>query len=232
MSISIMRLASWPAAISVLAIGLSLGASGRAQAGGPLNPLDFASLGAFPTATGGIHDRHQRYPHVDRARTGTILTGVVFNGIAVFDFDSINVLRPSSFTVTGSLPLAFLSRTDATIAGQIGGRCQGYTTPRPRWGTRGGGSPFPSGGGPGGGGAGQFGFGASGGGSGGGGGGFGGPGGAGAGLLRRCSWGPRRCRVWEPRGNNFKPAAAVVAAVAQLMVVAVVAPSRSAPLVP
>ena len=51
MRISIMRVASWPVAISVLAVGLLLGAAGRAQAG-PLNPLDFASLGAFPTAGG------------------------------------------------------------------------------------------------------------------------------------------------------------------------------------
>ena len=130
MSITIMRLASWPAAILVLAIGLLLGAGGRAQAAGPLNPLDFASLGAFPTATGGYTIDTSGTPTLTEPN-GTILTGVVSNGIAVFDFDLINVVGHSSFTVTGSLPLAFLSRTDATIAGQIGG-CPGLHNPRPR----------------------------------------------------------------------------------------------------
>jgi hypothetical protein len=193
MRISIMRVASRPVAILVLAVGLLLCAAGRAEAGA-LNPLDFASLGAFPTATGQFTINTSGTPTLTEPN-GTTLTGVVFNGIAVFDFDSINVLGSpgppippaQSFIATGSLPLALLSRTDAMIAGVINGSGQGTATGGPPVvpGGPGGGNGFifpgTPGGGPGGGGAGQLvtGIGAS----GGGGGGFGGPGGAGVGLL-------------------------------------------------
>jgi hypothetical protein len=189
MRISIMRVASRPVAILVLAVGLLLCAAGRAEAGA-LNPLDFASLGAFPTATGQFTINTSGTPTLTEPN-GTTLTGVVFNGIAVFDFDSINVLgspgppiAAQSFTASGSLPLALLSRTDARIAGVINGSGQGTATGGPPVvpGGPGGGNGanlFTPGGGPGGGGAGQFVAGAS----GGGGGGFGGHGGAGADLL-------------------------------------------------
>jgi hypothetical protein len=52
MKFVMLRFASRPVMVSVLAIGLWLGAAGRVQAD-PLNPLDFTSLGAFPTAPGG-----------------------------------------------------------------------------------------------------------------------------------------------------------------------------------
>jgi hypothetical protein len=189
MRISIMRVASRPVAIFVLAVGLLLGAAGRAEAG-PLNPLDFASLGAFPTATGQYTINTSGAPSLAEPN-GTIITGVVFNGIAVFDFDSINVLGNGpnlpplqSFIATGSLPLALLSRTDATIAGLIDGSGQVTATGIPPFvhggpGGGSGGAPFGGfpGGGPGGGTAGQLVPNV--GGSGGGGGGFGGPGGNG-----------------------------------------------------
>jgi hypothetical protein len=186
MRISIIRVASWPVAISVLAVGLLLGAAGRAEAG-PLNPLDFASLGAFPNASGPLTINTSGTPTLTEPN-GTTLTGVVFNGIAVFDFDSI-MLAPSPpvppVTASGSLPLALLSRTDALIAGVINVSGQGTGTGVPPFGGPGGpgggngANLFTPGGGPGGGGAGQFVAGAS----GGGGGGFGGHGGAGADLL-------------------------------------------------
>ena len=62
-----------------------MGAAGRAGAG-PLNPLDFASLGTFPTA-GGTYDFNTTGPN---PTLGTV-TGVVFDGIAVFDFNSITM---------------------------------------------------------------------------------------------------------------------------------------------
>ena len=144
MKIEMMRVASRRVAVSVLAVGLLLGASGRAR-GGPLNPLDFASLGAFPTVeTGGT------FYTIDTSGTptltgpgGTTITGVVYNGIAVFDFDSIKLGGPNSsgpgqvFTVTGSLPLALLSRTDATIAGTINASSPYFYIPGPGGGSGG-----------------------------------------------------------------------------------------------
>jgi PEP-CTERM motif len=173
-----------------LAVGLWLGAAGRARAG-PLNPLDFASLGAFPTAGGTYTINTSGTPTLTEP-DGTILTGIVFNGVAVFDFDSIRLgpIPPTNpppvlaqqFIATGSLPLALLSRTDAIIAGSIDGSGQGVGGPAlggPGGGN--GGSPFfGSGGGPGGGGAGGLLIGQNQPASGAGGGGFGGPGGAGA----------------------------------------------------
>jgi hypothetical protein len=166
-----MRVASRPVAISVLAVGLLLGAAGRAQAGA-LNPLDFASLGAFPTASGQYTINTSGTPTLTEPN-GTTLTGVVSNGIAVFDFDSIGSIG-QSFVATGSLPLALLSRTDALIVGPIDVSGQAFGTPGPGGGN---GGPMP-GGGPGAGGPGQVvpGIGVT----GGGGGGFIGPGGAGA----------------------------------------------------
>jgi hypothetical protein len=178
MRISIIRVASWPVAISVLAVGLMLGAAGRAEAG-PLNPLDFASLGAFPTAGGSYTINTSGTPTLTEPN-GTTLTGVVFNGIAVFDFDSIVVfpgIPPQSITAAGSLPLALLSRTNVTIGGMINVSAQGIFTPGPG----GGSGQFPNSpsGGPGvGGNSGFTGVAAS----GAGGGGFGGFGGAGTSL--------------------------------------------------
>ena len=48
-----------------------------------------------------------------------LLTGVVFNGIAVFDFNAITVSSNQTFVGMGSLPVAFLSRSDITINGTI-----------------------------------------------------------------------------------------------------------------
>jgi PEP-CTERM motif len=132
MRISIMRIASRPVALLVLAVGLLLGAVGRAEAGA-LNPLDFASLGAWPNAPGPLTINTSGTPTLTEAN-GTTLTGVVFNGIAVFDFDSIVLIQsipPQSITASGSLPLALLSRTDAVIGGMINVSGQGFATPGP-----------------------------------------------------------------------------------------------------
>jgi hypothetical protein len=152
MRIAIMSVASGPVAVAVLAVGLSLGAAGRARAG-PLNPLDFASLGAFPTASGTYTINTSGTPTLT-APNGTTITGVVFNGTAVFDFDSINVVTGQSILGRGSLPAALLSRGGITVDGMVNfsaGSVSGniFTS---------GGLPgpggFPSGSGPGGGGAG------------------------------------------------------------------------------
>jgi hypothetical protein len=103
----------------VAALALLIGGAGRAGAG-PLNPLDFASLGAFPTAGGTYYfDTDGPNPTLG-AIGGPPLTGVVFNGIAVFDFNAITVSSSQTFVGMGSLPVAFLSRSDITIDGTIG----------------------------------------------------------------------------------------------------------------
>jgi hypothetical protein len=48
-----------------------------------------------------------------------LVTGVVYNGIAVFDFNSITVDAAQTFVGLGSLPVAFLSRGDVTINGTM-----------------------------------------------------------------------------------------------------------------
>jgi hypothetical protein len=170
-------------AFPALVVGLVLGSAERVQAG-PLNPFDFASLGAFPTAsfytfnTGGT-------PTMTDALGNVVATGVVYNGIAVFDFNSINIPMNLGDTAIGPLPLALLSRSDAVIAGGLIGSASFNANNGQPLGGPGGGAggsyngqgPNPVGGGPGGGQPGVLsGLPAP----GGGGGGYGGAGGAGA----------------------------------------------------
>ena len=224
MSVALLRMIARSVVVSVLAVGLWLGAAGRAQAD-PLNPLDFTSLGAFPTGPGFYTINTSGTPTLS-GPNGTSLPGVVSHGVAVFDFDSINVPGPGPgpgppfqvFTATGSLPLALLSRTNATIAGTIDGSGQSFSSGGP--GGPGGGNgpvlPFTPGGGPGGGGPGgtpppvvvPF--------VGGGGGGFGGPGGAGASSLSNVPGGlggvpygdlARQLQGGSGGGTSFGPGA-------------------------
>jgi hypothetical protein len=149
-------------------LALWLGWAGQAAAG-PLNPLDFASLGPFPTEGGTFTFTTGPFPVLEGP--GTAVNGVVVNGVAVFDFSSITVASNQVFTGTGDYPLTLLSRGDITIkelidvsgtAGGAGGSASGSGGPGGGAGNSGSGS----GGGPGGG------FSSS-------GGGFGGRGGAG-----------------------------------------------------
>jgi hypothetical protein len=125
MSVALLRMTSRSVVVAVLAVGLWLGAAGRVRAD-PLNPLDFTSLGAFPTAPGDYTINTSGTPTLT-GPGGTTLTGVVSHGIAVFDFDAIHVTSGETFTGTGSLPLALLSRTNATIAGTIDGSASPLT---------------------------------------------------------------------------------------------------------
>ncbi|MGO9598164.1 MAG: hypothetical protein ACLP7Q_09240 [Isosphaeraceae bacterium] len=181
---------------TVLAL-LVFGVAGQAAAG-PLNPLAFQSLGDFPIAPG-MYTFNTTVPNPTLTEPdGTVVTGTASNGIAVFDFNSINVGNGQTFVGTGSKPLALLSQGDATINGTIDVSATSPTAnngPSPGGPGGGGGGfafegPFSSasaGGGPGGGGPGAASFASQIPGisvfSGGGGGGFGGPGGAGAGIT-------------------------------------------------
>jgi len=91
----------------------------------PLNPLDFLSLGAFPTAPG-MYTIDTRGTTPTLSGPGGTFSGVVSGGVAVFDFDSITIgngqtLVNTAFTVPAAspLPVALLSRSDATINGSV-----------------------------------------------------------------------------------------------------------------
>ncbi|MBV8234280.1 MAG: hypothetical protein JO075_01140, partial [Acidimicrobiia bacterium] len=116
MSVTLRRVASRSVVVAVLAVGLWLGAVGRAWAD-PLNPLDFTSLGAFPSTTGTYTLDTSGTPTL--SGPGGTFTGVVSHGIAVFDFNAINVVTGQVITGTGPLPAALLSRAGITISGGI-----------------------------------------------------------------------------------------------------------------
>jgi PEP-CTERM motif len=116
------------ASFGVAVLAVLAGCVGRAEAG-PLNPFDFPSLGAFPTAPGtytfSYNDSVQGI--VLTEPNGAILTPVLLNGIAVFDFDAVTV--GGNQAIDGITPplgssqvfpaLAILSRGDFTINGSI-----------------------------------------------------------------------------------------------------------------
>ena len=108
---------------------LVFGVAGRAGAG-PLNPLAFTSLGAFPSAPG-TYTINTTGPNPTLAEPdGTTLTGIVSNGIAVFDFNAITVGSGQTFVGSGSMPLALLSRSDITVNGTID---VSASLPKSRW---------------------------------------------------------------------------------------------------
>jgi hypothetical protein len=94
-----------------------------------MNPLDFASLGAFPTAPGGyVVDTTLGQAPTIKFNGGTI-TGVISGDTAVFDFNSVAITSSMSFTVNGgkfsrlsggqpvdSYKFALLSRGDLSLA--------------------------------------------------------------------------------------------------------------------
>jgi hypothetical protein len=100
-------------------------------AAGPLDPLDFTSLGAFPSAPGMYtFDTSGLAPTL--SGPGGTVTGVLYSDvpghqIAVFDFNSIAVSggqvlagpSPLQSFSPPSAPLALLSRSDITLDGVI-----------------------------------------------------------------------------------------------------------------
>jgi hypothetical protein len=93
-------------------------AAGQARAG-PLDPNAFAPAGPFPTAAGTYYFDTTSVTLKATPLGPTLLTGVVYNGIAVFDFSTITVNSSQEFVGTGTLPLALLSRGDININGTI-----------------------------------------------------------------------------------------------------------------
>ena len=91
-------------------------------AAGPLDPTAFAPVGPFPTAAVTYTFDTSTLTLNAGGPIGpgpTLLTGVDYNGIAVFDFSSITVNSDQMFVGTGTLPLALLSRSDINVNGTI-----------------------------------------------------------------------------------------------------------------
>ena len=85
----------------------------------PLDPMEFVSLGAFPTAPG-TYAIDTNGPSPSLSGPGNVsIRGEVSNGIAVFDFTTINIGSGETITASGAFPLALLSRGDITISGTI-----------------------------------------------------------------------------------------------------------------
>lgn len=144
---------------AVLAL-LVFGVAGRAGAG-PLDPLGFTSLGAFPNAPGTYTYSLINGTTPTLSGPGGNFTGVVYSDvpghqIAVFDFNSINLGSAQSlhgrdpFSAGTAPALALLSQGDITIDGKID---VSAPQPFPPF-SRGGPGVFGSGGGPGAGGGG------------------------------------------------------------------------------
>ncbi len=114
---------------------LAVPAIGNAQV---LDPNAYASAGALSLASGS-------YTIDTDALTFAGNSGVLSNGIAVFDFSSINVAAGATVNVIGSHPLALLSLGDATFGagssfnlnGGNGGYGQLGKTPYPPTGANG-----------------------------------------------------------------------------------------------
>jgi hypothetical protein len=113
----------------------------------PLNPLDYGSLGKFPTAPGTYLFDTSGVPTL--IGPGVRIEGKVVDGVAVFTFDEIWVPPAMILNCLGlSRPLALLSHRSVTVEGRISAGACGS-----EYGCSlgcGGDSPFPSG--PGGGG--------------------------------------------------------------------------------
>jgi hypothetical protein len=114
---------------SVAVLALLLSAAGRAGAG-PLNPRDFplSDSGAFPTAAGTFTFDTSNLTLTGPGITTPIRDSLSPTGVAVFDFNAINVGRdqvfesqplPTSISNITFPPLALLSRGDITINGTI-----------------------------------------------------------------------------------------------------------------
>jgi hypothetical protein len=110
---------------TVAVLALVLGAAAPAGAA-PLNPNDFASLGAFPTGSGMFFIDTRALtitgPGITMPLQGVLST----SGVAVFNFNSINLNANQDFVVgppppnsPATPPLALLSRGDITINGML-----------------------------------------------------------------------------------------------------------------
>src|SRR4051812_3790958 len=92
----------------------------RAQAG-PLNPLDFTSLGASPFGAVGTYTIDTDGPTLTGPGIVGSVNGVVFapDNIAVFTFDSITIGAGININGIGTRPFALLSHDFVMMNGGI-----------------------------------------------------------------------------------------------------------------
>lgn len=81
----------------------------------PLDVTAFDSLGRFPSGPGVYSIDTSGDPPTLTAPDGTVIAGVVYDGIAVFTFDRIRIGRDMTVTAAGDRPLALLSYSDVLI---------------------------------------------------------------------------------------------------------------------
>ena len=124
---SIMRRVVSAVSRSVALLALLVFSTADWAAAGPLDPLDFASLGALSLGTY-TYEFNGTTPTLSSG-PGVTFTGVLYSDspghqIAVFDFTSINLsgltyASPSNPLASGAPALALLSRGDITVGGTI-----------------------------------------------------------------------------------------------------------------
>ena len=87
---------------------------------GPLDPMQFASLGTLSLSSGS-YTMNATGATPTLTAGGTTYTGIVYNGIAVFDFSSITIANGATLSAVQGvgLPIALLSQSSATIDGRI-----------------------------------------------------------------------------------------------------------------
>jgi PEP-CTERM motif len=97
---------------------------------GPRDPLQFQSLGALALTAPGTYVVTMAGPNPTLLAGPNVYTGVVSNGVAVFDFDSVSIGGGVTLLATGgfgSLPIALLSRSSENISGSINVSALGLT---------------------------------------------------------------------------------------------------------
>jgi len=103
-------------------LGMGAGAA-RADATAPLDPNAFTSLGSLSGATNYVFNTGSGSPPTLTENGTTVITGVISNGFAVFDFSDINISTGSTITTSGQLqgsaPLAILSQGSVVLDGSV-----------------------------------------------------------------------------------------------------------------
>lgn len=100
-----------------------LGLAGSPAGAGPLNPLDYASLGSLSTAGGTLTFNTDLLTVTGAGglsfNTGTLQAQSGGSDIAVFTFDQIMIGAGTNVQAVGSRALAILSQGDATVSAAI-----------------------------------------------------------------------------------------------------------------
>jgi hypothetical protein len=99
---------------------------GQTVRGGYLDPLAFASSGSLNLGAGNYTIDTNGAPVLRDAANNILFVGTTFfqggsydSTVSVLDFNSINVASGANIRVTGSNPLALLSRSDVVMAGML-----------------------------------------------------------------------------------------------------------------